>query len=576
MASIHQHDAAVEAAQKIEMVEVEDGYTLTNVPEESITQQFDIEQIPQMDVTQEMREQSAVEDPTSWLMYGGNYQQQRHTSADVITKDNVDDLELEYLVQTGVASSMEGVPIVVPGDPPVMYQTNGPNHAKAINARTGETLWSYTYANPQGLLLCCDANNRGFAVHGDKVYMTTLDSGIVALNRYTGEEEWYTSTGDHEIGYSATWAPNVHEGKVITGSAGGEYGVSGFVAALDPESGEEIWRTNTTPADEWAGDSHEHGAGTVWMTPTIDPDSGMIHAPVGNPGPDFDGTVRPGPNRYTIGTLTLSADDGSIQWHYGESPHDVWDYDSSATKIRVNDMDLPEGETRDVVISPGKTAWVYTMDAENGRLLERSQETTQHINMWKMVPHVDEDRRVAFVPGAQGGNDWQPPSYSPETGLVYLNNHNAPHEIFWEESQYEAGQTYWGGGLNDWPDVTAPEGWNGNISAVVAVDPATGERVWREWISGEETSDYLWGGSITTATGLTFLGTQKGNIVAYDGETGDRLWQFQLGAPICSSLSSWYDPGEGKQYVAVQVGGSGWLHGGRRGSTVAVFGLSEN
>jgi glucose dehydrogenase len=192
-----------------------------------------------------------------------------------------------------------------------------------------------------------------------------------------------------------------------------------------------------------------------------------------------------------------------------------------------------------------------------------------------MVPHVDEDRRVAFVPGAHGGNDWQPPSYNPETGLVYFNQNNAPHEIFWEESQYEAGQTYWGGGLNDWPDVDAPDSWNGNLSAIVAVDPVSGERVWRDWISSDVTSDYLWGGSITTGSGLTFAGLQTGHLVAYDGETGDRLWEFQLGAPICSSLSSWYDPGEGKQYVAAQVGGSGWLHGGRRGATIAVFGLSE-
>ncbi|MFB6107477.1 MAG: pyrroloquinoline quinone-dependent dehydrogenase [Haloplanus sp.] len=570
MASIHEHDEAVKAAQNIEMVEVDDGYTLKNVPEESVTHQHDVDQIPKKDVTQEMISNTSS-NAESWLTYGGGYNNQRHTTADVITKDNVGDLELEYLVQSGVASSMEGVPLVVPGDPPIMYQTNGPNHAKAINARTGDVLWSYTYANPQGLLLCCDANNRGFAVYGDKVYMTTLDSGVVALNRYTGKEVWYKSTGDHEIGYSATWAPTIYKGQLITGSAGGEYGVSGFVASLDPENGDMNWKFNTTPPEQWAGDADKHGAGTTWMTRAFDEERDLLFSPMGNPGPDFDGTVRPGPNLYTIGTLALDANDGSFEWHYGESPHDIWDYDSSAPKILVRDKEI-NGETHDVVISPGKVGWVYTMDAESGKLLTRSEATIQHLNMWNMIPHSKENRRVAFVPGAQGGNDWQPPSYSPETGYVYVKQQNAPHEIFWEEAKYEAGQTYWGGGLNDWPDVTPPQGWNNQTSAIVAIDPVSGKRVWREWIQDD---DYLWGGSITTGSGLLFAGTQKGNFVAFDGETGDRLWQFQLGAPICSSSMSWYDPGTSKQYVATQVGGSGWLHGGRRGATVAVFSLSE-
>jgi len=475
---------------------------------------------------------------------------------------------------------MEGTPIVVPGDPPIMYQTNGPNHAKCVNARTGELLWTYTYNNPDDIhgnegadsriLLCCDANNRGFAVLGDKVYMTTLDSGVVALDRYTGEQQWYTSTGDYRKGYSATWAPVVYDGQVLTGSAGGEYGVRGFVAALDPENGDILWRTYTTDPDRWVGTSWQQGCATTWMTPTVDPERGTMYCPMGNPGPDFDGTVRPGPNPFSCGTLALDATNGDVEWNFQESAHDVWDYDSSSTKVLIRDVDL-RGETRDVVVSAGKTGWLYTNDAETGKLLRRSQETSQHINMWEMVPHADSDESISYVPGAHGGNDWQPPSYSPETGLVYVKQNNTPHEIFWLNSEYEAGTTYWGGTLNDWPHVSEPEGWNGHTSQVVAVDPVSGERVWTEWIDSE---NYLWGGSLTTGSGLVFLGTQESKFIAYDGETGDRLWESpNLGAPISSSPSSWYDPGTGKQYVAVQVGGSGWLRHGPRGSTVAVFGL---
>ena len=562
-----ENDDAVKAAQNHELKEIEEGYQLQGTPSQSITQQYDVDQIPKKQVTQEMLNETTT-DQTSWLTYGGGYEQQRHSTANVITPDNVKNLEIEYLVETGVADSMEGTPLVVPGDPPIMYQTNGPDHGKAINARTGEVLWSYTYANPDGLILCCDTNNRGFGILNDTLFMTTLDSGVVALDRYTGEQKWYTSTGKWQDGYSATWAPTPYKGKVITGSAGGEYGVRGFVTALDANSGKQLWKTETRPKDQWVGDSWKQGATTTWMSRTIDTENDVIFSPVGNPGPDFDGAVRPGPNRFSVGTLALDANDGKPKWNYQESPHDTWDYDSSSPKILIRDQQV-EGKKQDIVVSPGKTGWLQTLDATNGKLLKRSEPTVQHLNTFKQVPHVGE-QGISFVPGAQGGNDWQPPSYSPKTGLVYMKQQNTPQEIWWEHQEYSPGGGYFGGQFHDWPHVNEPDGWNGKTSAVVAVNPRTGKRVWREWI---EDDNYIWGGSMTTASGLTFLGTQKGNFVAYDGKSGDRLWQMQLGAPICSSPSGWYDPGTKKQYIAVQVGGSGWLRHGRRGSTVAVFAM---
>ena len=562
-------DDAQKAAQDIELLEVEDGYTLVGGPEESVLDQHDTDRIPEVDVDQEMLSNSG-DDPEAWLMYGGNYEQHRHTTADVITPENVSDLELEYEMSVGAGSSMEGTPIVVPGDPPVMYQTNGPNHLKAIDAREGEVLWSFTYSPPRGVLLCCDDNNRGAAVHGDTVYMTTLDSGVIALDRYTGEEMWHTHTADYEVGYSATWAPVVHDGHVITGSAGGEYGVVGFHAALDAESGEMAWKTDTLMPDEWVGDSWENGCGTSWMTPTIDEERGWLYAPVGNPGPDFDGTVRPGPNAPTCGTIARNLENGETEWYFQESPHDIWDYDSAAPRVLIRDQDVGDGAT-DTVFNFGKTGWGYTLDADEGSLYERTEEGVQHLNMWRMIPHISEDRRVPFVPGAQGGTDWQPPAYNPETGLVYGVMQNAPQDLFWRFEEYEVGEAYWGGGLDD-PPAEPPEDWNGQTSSVVAFDPTTGERVWREWIESEH---YIWGGLMTTATGLTFTGTQNGAFVAYDGESGDRLWEFEFDVPISASPMSWYDPGEGKQYVAVQVGGSGWLRQGPRGNTLAVFSMEE-
>lgn len=563
-------DKAVQAAQDTVVRETDNGYRVLGSPDKSVTHQHDVDRIPREDVTQEMLSES-TKDPESWLMYGGNYGQHRYVTCDVITPENVDDLDLEYEMAVGAGSSMEGTPLVVPGDPPVMYQSNGPNHVKAIDAREGDVLWSYTYAVPSDVVLCCDDNNRGVAVWQDKVYMTTLDSGVVALNRYTGEEEWYASTADHERGYSATWAPIVHDGTIYTGSAGGEYGVRGFHTAIDAETGEEEWFTRTCPEEEWVGDSIEQAAGTNWMTASYDEKNDNLLLPVGNPGPDFDGSVRPGPNRNTCGTLCLDAETGERLWFHQESSHDVWDYDSACPRVLIDDLEFEHrDETRDVVVDAGKTGWSYTVDRDNGQLVVRSDPGVQQLNMFRMLPHIDEGRRGLFMPGGMGGNDWQPPAYSPDTGLLYYKMHNNAQEAWWRNEEFEEGQKYWGGILEDEAEKM-PDEYNGHIAAIVAIDPVTGKRVWRDWIDGDT---YLWGGSMATATGLVFAGTQNGEFIAYDAENGERLWEFDCGnAALSSSPMGWYDPGTEKQYIAIQVGGSGWLRRGERDDRLLVFSM---
>ncbi|WP_129113500.1 pyrroloquinoline quinone-dependent dehydrogenase [Halegenticoccus tardaugens] len=564
-------DRAVKAAQDTVVRETDNGYRVLGSPDKSVTHQHDIDRIPEKDVTQEMLSETG-ENPESWLMYGGGYEQHRYTTCDIITPDNVGDLELEYEMRVGAGSSMEGTPLIIPGDPPIMYQSNGPNHVKAIDPREADVLWSYTYAVPSDVVLCCDDNNRGVAVWKDKIYMATLDSGVVALNRYTGEEEWYTSTADHERGYSATWAPIVHDGTVYTGSAGGEYGVRGFHTALNAETGEEKWFTRTCPEEEWVGDSINQAAGTNWMTATFDEERNRLYLPIGNPGPDFDGSVRPGPNRNTCGTLCLDAETGEHLWFHQESPHDVWDYDSACPRVLIKDLEIEHrNQTKDVVVDAGKTGWAYTVDAETGELIERSEPGIQQLNMFGMIPHIDEGRRGTFMPGGMGGNDWQPPSYSPENRLIYYKMHNNAQEAWWRFEDFEEGKKYWGGILEDETE-DMPDDYNGHIASISAIDPATGERVWRDWIDGET---YLWGGTMTTATGLMFAGTQNGNMIAYDGATGDRLWEFDCGdKPISGDPVSWYDPGTEKQYVAIQIGGSGWLRRGPRDDRLVVFSMS--
>ena len=569
-----EEDEAVKAAAETIVEETELGYQVFDAPDEAVLHQTDIDRIPEGEVTQEMLTNSG-EDPESWLMFGNNYEQHRHTTADVITKGNVTDLEIEYDLEVGANSSMEGSPVIVPGDPPIMYQTNGPSHVKAIDAREGDILWSFTFPAPDDAVLCCDDNNRGVAVWKDTIYMTTLDSGVQALNRYTGEEEWYASTADHKEGYSATWAPIIYDGVLFTGSAGGEYGVRGFHCAFDAETGEELWRMNPCPEDEYVGDSIKQSGGTNWMTATFDTERELLYINVGNPSPDFNGTVRPGPNKNTCSTLCLDPETGEIQWAHQESAHDIWDYDSASVRMLIRDLDIDHLDMEtDVVYNAGKTSWGYTMDADTGELLVRSRPLTQQINMFDMVPHVEEERDYVMLPGLLGGQDWQPPSYSPDTGLCYHKTLNTPHNIQWRNEEYKPGEKFWGGIVDVEPDEERiPDEWNGHISAIVAVDPATGKVAWRDWIDSDR---YLWGGTMTTSTGLLFAGTQNGNMVAYDAESGERLWEFDVSdKAVSGDPVSWYDPGSGKQYIAIQVGGSGFVGRGPRGDRLVVFSLEE-
>jgi PQQ-dependent dehydrogenase (methanol/ethanol family) len=561
---------AVEAARAVEVVEADDGKVLRSPVEGPVVHRGDTGRIPRFPVTDEMLLESG-RDPRSWLTYGGGYRQHRHTTADRITTGNVGDLELAYSYHTGVEGSMEGTPIVVPGDPPVLYQTQGPDHVRAVDARTGETLWAYTYANAQGVtpVFCCGDNNRGVAVYGNRVYMTTLDAGLVALDRYTGEQAWYHSSAPAERGYSATWAPVVYDGLVLNGSAGGEYGVRGFVEGVDAESGDRAWRTWTTPEDQWVGDSWKHGAATVWMTVTVDPATDTLYAPVGNPGPDVNGTVRPGPNPYSSGVLALDTRSGDVAWYFQQSPHDWWDYDTASPPV-VFDADV-RGERRRVVSSAAKTGWLYLLDAGDGKLYERSEEVCQHLDTWSLPPR-DLNDAPWVMPSSDGGAEWNPTSYHPGTGLVYVKAMNYPGKfVRYADPEWEPRKTYLGGDFGVLPEMEQggppPDEWNRTRGVLSAVDPVSGEVAWRDWFD-----EYTLGGSLTTATGLMFAGNGSGEFVAYDAASGDRLWVHEFDASVNASPVSWFDPGTDTQYVAVQAGGGG-LRSHREGDTVGVFAL---
>ncbi|GAB7017194.1 dehydrogenase [Halostagnicola bangensis] len=602
-------------------------------PGESEVEQYDTDQIPEVDITEEDLRESR-ENPENWLLYGNDYQNRRHVTADIITRDNVEDLELEYRLEPGdETNDFQGSPLIIHGDPPIMYFTIGPDMLYAINARTGDLLWTHFYEPYVGASDETPSAERGPVVLGDTIYKSTLDLGVLAIDRYTGEEEWYYNGAavyrgevadnlmheelqwERSRGTTSSWPPLIYDGLLMKGSFGGEFGVSGFFDAIDLEGNPE-WRVNMTPEHEWVGDSWMHGGGTAWPLGAIEPDEGTIIVPSANPGPWY-GTVRPGFNPYTAGKVAIDIETGEHEWHYQDAPHDWWDYDSSAPPL-VFEEEL-DGETTQFATWPSKTGWVFTVNMETGQLHQRSEEYVQHLNTFSLPPYDDLESAPWIMPELAGGTNPYPAGYDPETRTMIVKGFNRPMRFSWFEVEYEPGENYIGmdtiraelpgdadveepddpvheGEVVEDPDdevddeeeeeeeedeeedvddelTEPPEEWNGHPGAIAGIDPLTGELKWREWTAPGDPPPR--GGALTTPTGVTFAGIATGLMIAYDTETGDQLAQLEVGphgvdgAPI-----SWYDPGEGKQFVAI-TGGGGTHTDAEDGNTLAVFSLEE-
>jgi len=307
------------------------------------------------DVSQDMLSRAA-NDSNNFLHTNGNYEQTRFYPNSQINTGNVKKLAPAWIFQTEIVDSLETTPIVVNG---VMYITTSFNHAYALDAKTGEEIWHYKHKMGPITTYCCGPNNRGVAVKDDKVFMATLDARMVALNAKTGRKLWETQLADPELGYSETMAPTVVGNKVLIGTNGGEYGIRGFVKALDINSGKILWNFHTIPKDStgvWAthdatgrdmlrdisaekkalkklGDPNETLGGGVWQNPAVDEETGRIYFVVGNPSPDLDGSIRPGDNLYTNSLVSINLKNGKYVCHSQYIAHDVWDLDAVSPAI---------------------------------------------------------------------------------------------------------------------------------------------------------------------------------------------------------------------------------------------------
>ena len=494
------------------------------------------------------------QEPNNWLTYGGSLTSQRHSALTQITPQNVRDLELKWVFQSRSLDKHEVTPLVVDG---VMYTIQSPNDVIALDAATGKTIWTYMHKPDPAARNCCGRLTRGLAILGDKLFLATLDARMIAIDAKTGKEIWNTEAADPKQGYAFTHAPLVVKDKVIAGTAGGEYGVRGFIAAWDVNTGKEVWRFNTVPGpgepghETWSGDSWMHGGAPVWVTGSYDADLNLTYWGTGNPGPDWDGAARLGDNLYSCSVIALNPDTGKLQWYYQFSPHNEFDWDATQTPV-LAEIEW-QGRTRKVMLWANRNGYFYVIDRITGEFMKgqpfvKTNWATGFDPKGRPIPApgiVPTKEGTLVYPGNQGGTNWYPPSYSPTTGLFYIPTWENSSTIYIkgeEPPEFHEGQTF--AGLFPRPGARGEDAYG----AVRAIDPKTGEKKWDYRQNAVSTE----AGILTTASNVLFSGSRDGSFYALDARDGKLLWQTNLGPSVAAGPMTYMV--NGKQHISIQVG----------------------
>ena len=506
----------------------------------------------------------ADREPRNWLTYSGNLNGERYSSLNQITVDNAKDLELKWVLQSRApaeaASKYEATSLVADG---VLYTVQPPNVVVAVDAVTGRIFWTHAYNPAQSARVCCGRVNRGLAILGDTLYMGAIDGNLIALDARDGHQLWSVPVGRPEAGNSVTVAPLVVKDKIIAGPAGGEFGISGFLAAYDGVTGKEKWRFNTVPKpgepgnETWAGKSWEHGGGSIWTTGSYDPELNLIYWGIGNASPDWNGSVREGDNLYTSSVIALDADTGKLKWHYQFTPHDEFDFDSTQVPVLADAM--WHGRPRKLLYFANRNGFFYVLDRVTGQFLlgkpfvKVTWATGIDANGRPIrVGHSTPEGSVIY-PENQGGTNWYNPSYSPRTGLFYIPSWMDTHAVNTSrQEEYTEGNQYNAGGATH--EISALKAVANNrrmqdsgYGAIQAVDPATGNVKWQF-----KMVDVTDSGVLTTATDVLFAGGREGYFFALDARTGAVLWKTMTGGQISAGPVTYAV--EGKQYVTVAAG----------------------
>ena len=500
---------------------------------------------------------NAADEPHNWLMYSGTLDSQRYSRLNQINIGNVANLELKWAHYIPQLDRAETTPLVVDG---VMFITESPSNLVSVDATTGRPYWKYEHQLPDDLRICCGRNNRGVAILDETLYMSTLDAHLVAIDARSGNLLWSAEVGDYRAGYSKTAAPLIVKDKVVTGIAGGEFGIRGFLDAYDADSGNRIWRTHTIPGPDhpdnrtWAGDSWRTGGSPTWITGSYDPDLNLVYWGTGNPGPDWNGDVRMGDNLYSDSVLALDGDTGEMSWYFQFTPHDVHDWDAIQIPV-LADIEVG-GEARKAMLWANRNAFYYTLDRGSGEFLvgkpfarqnwaEGLDDEGRPIRTPNTLPTLE---GTTVAPTAGGGTNWWSPAYSPRTGWLYVNAFDGEGTFFIRDEEYVEGDRYTGGGVQSADDM------DNYMSAIRALDPATGDLQWEF-----EMKPRARAGVLATAGNLVFSATVDGYFFALDATTGEELWHIPLGGPVNASPMSFAVDGE--QYVTMTIGNKVYTFG---------------
>ena len=537
---------------------------------------------------------------TDWLTNGGGLFNRNFSALTEINTGNVSQLGPVWRTHLGGSGfgakySGEAQPIVHEG---VMYIITGDDDVFALSIDTGEILWRHS-ANltEQISTVCCGWTSRGVGFGEDKIFMGQLDGVLKALDINNGEEVWSVQAEDWEEGYTITSAPLYFQGMVITGFAGAEFAARGRVKAFSANDGSLLWTFYTVPGpgefgfETWPADNDawQTGGGTVWHTPAVDPELGMVYFSTGNPGPDYNGSVRAGDNLFTVSIVALNVYTGEYRWHFQEVHHDIWDYDAP-NPVTLFDLDY-NGVPRKGLAQAGKTGFLYILDRTNGEPLvgieERPvpQEPRQATAATQPYPvgeaFVTQTLDVApegyqlinngaiFTPFwdepvmlRRGDANWPPSTVDPNKGVMYIcgGERQAAYSISGDLQQVEPGDRYTGGGMR-FANIPI-------TGIVTAMDLRTNRRVWSQrWPSR------CYSGLVATAGDLLFAGRNDGRLTALDARDGTKLWEYMTDAGVNAPATVFEH--DGKQYVAVYSAGN-LLGRAKRGDSVWTFSLLDD
>ena len=538
----------------------------------------------------------SADDGTQWSSVGRTSDEQRFSPLQRINKDNVANLGLAWYADFDTNRGQEATPLVIDG---VIYLSTAWSKVKAYDARTGHQLWAFDPKVPGEFAGrgCCDIVNRGVAAWNGRIYVASYDGHLFALDARTGSVVWQVLTLDHDKPVTITGAPRVIKGKVLIGNAGGEFGVRGYISAYDAESGKMLWRFYTIPgnpadgfenpqmkkaARTWHGKWWDvGGGGAVWDGIAYDPHLNLVYFGTGNGSPwnrGYRGTGG-GDNLFVASIIAVNADTGAYAWHYQEVPGEEWDYDATSP-LMLADLKI-DGKARRVLMQAAKDGFFYVWDARTGKLISaRNFVTTtwaSSIDPRSGQPVIEHGARYdetgkAFIvqPGGQGAHSWHPFSYNPQTGLVYFSAietssamKSAAHFVARPMSANVGLESPMPASIYEDLGSKAPRVAQ---SRLVAWDPVRQHEVWRSGVLGN-----IGGGTLSTAGGLVFQGTNKGRFVAYDASTGKELWSIEAQTGVVAAPSSFELDGE--QYIAEEVGYGLAPYGVSNQSRLLVFKL---